>query len=89
MVEIIHNCLTLYEKYNFKCFSVTLIIQTWFQIYLNKIPRRKFQKSKIFSGNVHNSVQIRLMNYREKAKYEVLVINSREFSNKTYIIGKP
>ena len=89
MVEIIHNFLTLSKKYNFKCFIVTLVIQTCFQINSNKIPRRKFQKSKISSGNVHNSVQIRLMNYREKAKYEVLVMNSREFSNKTYIIGKP
>ena len=70
MVEIICNCLTLYEKYNLKRFTVTIVIQTCFEIDLNKIPRRKLKKSKISSGYVYNSVQIRLMDQREKAKYE-------------------
>ena len=70
MVEIIRNCLTLYKKCNFKCFAATLVIQTCFQIDLKKIRKRQFKKSKISIGNVHNSVQIRLMHHRYKAKYE-------------------
>ena len=64
MVEIIPNCLTLYEKYNFKCFATTLVIQRCFHIDLNKIPKRQSKESKISSGNVHNSVQVILMYYR-------------------------